>query len=301
MQKWKCRTCGTTTTTGGSRPSRGNEGDCDQHLKISYYKQDEPNYSVPRNQRMHNWVEFERYDPEEFRLDTKEERDLLIKFGMAEEPKKKKSLSSFIVDSMKSEEENLLESGMSSQDIAAMKLAEQQEKTKRLEMENNLEMERIKAKQEKVRLKHEKIEKLRAEKKYVSVFILEHPYIFGMACFFALLMLVNIYRNVNKKAFVEMNNKLEKIDGEIIDGINKKKNSKELLDLVAKLNHPNTVDYIRGKKFGIIKSSFGSESDFIGSYSQYWTARREAYKDIIAQGLTFNEYLNKIKKEEMKK
>ena len=180
-------------------------------------------------------------------------------------------------------------------------VAIEQEYTKR-------EIERSKISLEKEKLKAEKAKQLRAEGKNVQAFILLHPYlIVGSVVLILLISLFSYSRYVHgahgreQEAAIELNAELEKTEMELITGINNKKPSNELLELVTKLQHNNINDFIDGKKYGIIKSDGMSKSGpddlFFGTYSEYWSGMREAYKEIITKGISIDDYLIEINKE----
>lgn len=180
-------------------------------------------------------------------------------------------------------------------------VAIEREYTKRRIAENNLSLEKAK-------LKAAKAEKLRAEGKNVQAFILLHPYLIIGAVVVIILASLFIYSRYvhgksgrDKEEAIELNAELEKTEMELILGINSKKNATELLELVTKLQHNNTTDFIEGKKYGIIKpgsmNTSGPDDKFFGTYSEYWTGLREAYKEIITKGMSIDDYLKEIKKE----
>ncbi len=122
-------------------------------------------------------------------------------------------------------------------------------------------------------------------------------FIKGLIVLFALIISGLIYFSFsnknNENESIEKNHELELIENKIIMGIETKSSKSKLLDLVSELNHPDNDNYIEGKKQGIIQSDFLSPNDdFLGTYNEYWTSLREAYKDIILKGVSVEEYKN---------
>jgi hypothetical protein len=95
---------------------------------------------------------------------------------------------------------------------------------------------------------------------------------------------------------------LDKIENQIIIGIEEKKDKAELLDLVSQLNHEDTDNFIEGKKQGIIPSEVSSpDDDYFGYYSEYYTGLREAYKEIIMTGVSVEEFKAALRKKSEEK
>lgn len=216
------------------------------------------------------------------------------------------SSDSIIGNLLKSDDQKMRDSGMTSAEIAAVKAAKEetkvaeanasaireQEYTKRTIAEQQINLEKHK-------IKEEKIKQLRAEKKYIRVFAMEHPYLFGIASFvlfslfLKIVMFFTTFGDADKmQKSIDLSQNLEKIENQIILGINSKEPKEKLLELISQLTHPDAENKIEGKKRDIIDPNI-PDSDFYGTFSEYWTAKREAYKNIVLKGVTLDEYLKK--------
>jgi hypothetical protein len=76
MQTWKCRECGNETETYRERPSTTETGKCDKRRVIAYERQWDSSYKVPSNYYAHSWQRIEDYDPGEFALMSRSERQI---------------------------------------------------------------------------------------------------------------------------------------------------------------------------------------------------------------------------------
>lgn len=221
------------------------------------------------------------------------------------------TFSSLASEMLKSEDQKMRDSGMSSSEMASIKTAKEETKAAEANASAIREQEYTKRKiaeqqinLEKIKLKEEKIKQLRAEKKYVRVFAMEHPYLFGIASFilFSLFLKIVMFFTTlgdaeKTQKSIEQSQNIEKIENQIILGINSKEPKEKLLELISQLKHSDTENKIEGKKRDIIDKDI-PDSEFYGTYSEYWSAKREAYKNIVLKGLSIDEYLNKKSAEE---
>jgi hypothetical protein len=214
--------------------------------------------------------------------------------------------SNWTKEAMKSDEEKLIEKGLSGEEIARIKEVEakadleaKKEYTKRMEIEEKMSLERAK-------LRAEKAEKLREEGKNFQAFILLHRgwsvAIVVITLFIGFIIMGKIGSAMEESALqssINQSEELEKIESKIMLGINAGENKEKLLELVDQLKHDDAENYIHGRKMGIIKASYGyaPENEFHGKYSEYWTAKREAFKEIILSGKKIEEFMNSVKKD----
>lgn len=221
------------------------------------------------------------------------------------------SISNLASEMLKSEDQKMRDSGLSSAEIASIKTAKEETKAAEANASAIREQEYTKRKiaeqqigLEKIKLREDKIKQLRAEKKYVRVFAMEHPYLFGIASFilFSLFLKIVMFfttlgdaEKIQKST--EQSQNIEIIENKIILGINSKEPKEKLLELISQLKHSDTENKIEGKKRDIIDKGI-PDSDFYGTFSEYWSAKREAYKNIVLKGLTIDEYLNKKESDE---
>jgi len=219
-------------------------------------------------------------------------------------PTSKGSIFSNLASEMlKSEDQKMRDSGMSSAEMASIKAAKEETKAAEANASAVREQEYTKRKiaeqqinLEKIKLKEEKIKQLRAEKKYIRVFAMEHPYLFGIASFilFSLFLKIVMFfttlgdaEKIQKS--IEQSQSIEKIENQIVLGIGSKEPKERLLELISQLNHPDAENKIEGKKRDVIDIDI-PDSDFYGTFSEYWSSKREAYKTIVLKGMTIEEY-----------
>jgi hypothetical protein len=209
-------------------------------------------------------------------------------------------IGKFMNDAMKSDEEKMAEAGLSGEEIATINAQKHRAELEQEKLNAQERIEHAKIDLEKEKLKAEKAEKLRAEGKNIQAFILLHRgwsiAILIITLLIGLMIFGNIKAKMKETALQESISKcedLEKIESQIILGINNGDKKEILLELVDKLKHNDATNYIEGKKMGIIKDTYYNdpEHEFLGKYSEYWTAKREAYKEIITKGLTIEEYM----------
>lgn len=101
------------------------------------------------------------------------------------------------------------------------------------------------------------------------------------------------------KNSVNKSNELDKIDSQILIGIKNGEKKEVLLDLVSKLNHDDSEELITGKKNGIIDPS-DPQGDYFGTYTEFWSKKKDAYTEIITQDISIEEYTLKAEFEKRK-
>jgi hypothetical protein len=93
---------------------------------------------------------------------------------------------------------------------------------------------------------------------------------------------------------------LDKLESEIILGIENKASKEDLLYLIDQLQHPSSL-YIKGKKYGIIENKWQMPDDeFHGHFNEYYSELRTAYKYIVVNNLSVKDRLFELDKKNKK-